>query len=275
MASEKLVARKGRLRQRYDNEYRLVAGCVPYRVDKDGQLEVLMVSTANRDDLVFPKGGWEDDEDVYEAACREALEEAGVRGNINRNPLGLWVFRSKSRQSLGQSSDSPRGACKGHVFALEVTEELKQWPEQETHGRRWLSPADAYGLCRRLRAFKQHDNRQSVRLPPTMMARGCRGASSGATCPSLYRPSVLYKPLPWPQSSLSAPLPSSDPSAAKALWDGLTSKQKKGVVAASKECGDEAGEALFGETNDEEAAPQRHDHEEADTSVGACDGEEE
>ncbi|VAH32020.1 unnamed protein product [Triticum turgidum subsp. durum] len=83
MASEKLVARKGRLRQRYDNEYRLVAGCVPYRVDKDGQLEVLMVSTANRDDLVFPKGGWEDDEDVYEAACREALEEAGVRGNIN------------------------------------------------------------------------------------------------------------------------------------------------------------------------------------------------
>ncbi|KAM3386757.1 hypothetical protein ACQJBY_009971 [Aegilops geniculata] len=148
MASEKLVARKGRLRQRYDNEYRLVAGCVPYRVDKDGQLEVLMVSTANRDDLVFPKGGWEDDEDVYEAACREALEEAGVRGNINRNPLGLWVFRSKSRQSLGQSSDSPRGACKGHVFALEVTEELKQWPEQETHGRRWLSPADAYGLCR-------------------------------------------------------------------------------------------------------------------------------
>lgn len=68
--------------------------------------------------------------------------------SLQRNPLGLWVFRSKSRQSLGQSSDCPRGACKGHVFALEVTEELKQWPEQETHGRRWLSPADAYGLCR-------------------------------------------------------------------------------------------------------------------------------
>ncbi|KAM0839980.1 hypothetical protein ACQ4PT_013345 [Festuca glaucescens] len=144
MAPEKLVARKGRLRQRYDNEYRLVAGCVPYRVDIDGQLEVLMVSTPSRDDLVFPKGGWEDDEDVYEAACREALEEAGVRGTINRDSLGLWVFRSKS----SQSSNSPRGACKGHVFALEVTEELEQWPEQDTHGRRWVSPTDAYGLCR-------------------------------------------------------------------------------------------------------------------------------
>jgi hypothetical protein len=29
------------------------------------------------------QGGWEDDEDVHEAACREALEEAGVRGAIN------------------------------------------------------------------------------------------------------------------------------------------------------------------------------------------------
>ncbi|CAN6248424.1 unnamed protein product [Urochloa humidicola] len=115
-----LVARKGRLRQRYDGEYRLVAGCVPYRLGADGQPELLMVSTPNRDDLVFPKGGWEDDEDVHEAACREALEEAGVKGAINRTALGMWVFRSKSSPVSG---DSPRGACKGYIFALEVTEE--------------------------------------------------------------------------------------------------------------------------------------------------------
>ncbi|GJN03084.1 hypothetical protein PR202_ga20490 [Eleusine coracana subsp. coracana] len=140
-----LVARKGRLRQRYDNEYRLVAGVVPYRVAADGQPEVLIVSTPNRDDLVFPKGGWEDDEDVYEAASREALEEAGVKGNIDRTALGLWVFRSKSSQA---DNDSPRGACKGYIFAMEVAEELDQWPEQDTHGRQWVSPADAYRLCR-------------------------------------------------------------------------------------------------------------------------------
>ncbi len=54
-----VAARKGRLRQRYDGEYRLVAGCVPYRVvaggGGGGELEVLMVSTPNRADLVFPK----------------------------------------------------------------------------------------------------------------------------------------------------------------------------------------------------------------------------
>ncbi|KAF8667295.1 hypothetical protein HU200_052966 [Digitaria exilis] len=112
-----LVARKGRLRQRYDGEYRLVAGCVPYRVGAGGQPELLMVSTPNRDDLVFPK----------------------------RTALGMWVFRSKSSPVSG---DSPRGACKGYIFALEVTEELQQWPEQDTHGRQWVSPADAYRLCR-------------------------------------------------------------------------------------------------------------------------------
>ncbi|KAJ1270765.1 hypothetical protein BS78_06G076800 [Paspalum vaginatum] len=139
-----LAARKGRLRQRYDGEYRLVAGCVPYRAG--GQPQLLMVSTPNRDDLVFPKGGWEDDEDVHEAACREALEEAGVKGTIDRAALGMWVFRSKS--SPASSGDSPRGACKGYIFALEVAEELEQWPEQDTHGRQWVSPEDAYRLCR-------------------------------------------------------------------------------------------------------------------------------
>ncbi|PAN06227.1 hypothetical protein PAHAL_1G247200 [Panicum hallii] len=151
------AARKGRLKQRYDNEFRLVAGCVPYRVKKDdegnpcsslggapAEVEVLMISTPNRADMVFPKGGWEDDEDVYEAASREAMEEAGVKGVINRAALGHWVFKSKS----SQNSTSPRVACKGCIFAMEVTAELESWPEQETHSRRWVSPAEAYQLCR-------------------------------------------------------------------------------------------------------------------------------
>ncbi|XP_062217384.1 nudix hydrolase 12, mitochondrial-like isoform X1 [Phragmites australis] len=157
MSSDKVAARKGRLRQRYDNEYRLVAGCVPYRVKKDkegnpcsslgddaAEVEVLMISTPNRADMVFPKGGWEDDEDVYQAACREVMEEAGVKGIINRAALGHWVFKSKS----SQNSNSPRGACKGYIFAMEVTQELESWPEQATHSRRWVSPAEAYQLCR-------------------------------------------------------------------------------------------------------------------------------
>lgn len=146
-------ARTGRQLQRYDNNLRLVSGCIPYRLTKDGEdqscdlengIEVLMISSPNRDDLVFPKGGWENDETVGEAACREALEEAGVRGILKENILGVWEFRSKSKQDLC----SLEGGCRGYMFAMEVTEELEIWPEQGNRYRKWLNINDAFRLCR-------------------------------------------------------------------------------------------------------------------------------
>jgi len=147
-------ARTGRHRQRYDeDQLRLVAGCIPYRFeevvgndncDVEKRLLVLMISSPNRDDLVFPKGGWEDDESVREAACREAWEEAGVRGILREEPLGDWEFRSKS----SQNSCSTGGGCRGYMFALEVTEELDSWPEQHIYERKWLTKNDAFKFCR-------------------------------------------------------------------------------------------------------------------------------
>ncbi|KAM0950317.1 putative NUDIX hydrolase domain-containing protein [Dioscorea sansibarensis] len=146
-------ARKGRHQQRYENNFRLVAGCVPYRIKSSAQnqndesfdwLEVLMISSANRTDLVFPKGGWENDETLHEAAGREALEEAGVRGMISETLLGVWEFRSKRFQN----NCSMEGSCRGYMFGMEVTEELDSWPEQDEHKRRWLSVREALQLCR-------------------------------------------------------------------------------------------------------------------------------
>lgn len=148
-----LQARTGRELQRYEGHFRLVAGCIPYRLkqivekpngDLLSKLEILMITSPNRHDLVFPKGGWEKDESVDEAACREALEEAGVRGIIHDTLLGVWEFKSKSKQNLrGQE-----GACRGYIFALEVTEELEIWPEQSTHDRKWINALEAWRLCR-------------------------------------------------------------------------------------------------------------------------------
>ncbi|KAJ7971796.1 Nudix hydrolase-like protein [Quillaja saponaria] len=146
-------ARTGRDKQRYENNFRLVSGCIPYRLiennrdhssDTENKIEVLMVSSPNRDDLVFPKGGWEDDETVLQAASREALEEAGVRGILREKPLGRWDFRSKSSQDIC----SLQGGCRGSMFALEVTEELETWPEKGNRDRKWISIQDAFRLCR-------------------------------------------------------------------------------------------------------------------------------
>ncbi|XP_016730400.1 nudix hydrolase 13, mitochondrial isoform X2 [Gossypium hirsutum] len=150
-----LPARKGRHRQRYQDHLRLVAGLQKDVEDRNSsvtsRINVLMISTPNRDDLVFPKGGWENDETVHEAACREALEEAGVKGILDEDPLGVWEFRSKSRQNCCNME----GGCRGYMFALEVTEELDSWAEQTSYKRKWvsnkkpkLSPEEAYKFCR-------------------------------------------------------------------------------------------------------------------------------
>lgn len=153
-----VLARTGRHRQRYENNFRLVSGCIPYRITEDindedqssssanieNNIQVLMVSSPDRDDRVFPKGGWEDDETVLEAACREAFEEAGVKGTLRETPLGVWEFRSKSRQNMC----SLEGGCRGYMFALEVTAELDSWPEQQNRDRKWLNIKEAFRVCR-------------------------------------------------------------------------------------------------------------------------------
>lgn len=147
-----LVARTGRHQQRYEDGYRLVAGCVPYRYtladdtcngNTKKRLEVLMITSQSGPRLVFPKGGWENDETVVEAARREALEEAGVRGEI-KGKLGSWEFRSKSHRD----ECSPEGLCKADMFAMHVTEQLNSWPEQDARERKWLAISTALEQCR-------------------------------------------------------------------------------------------------------------------------------
>lgn len=147
-----VVARTGRHRQRYHDGFRLVAGCIPYRSKRttDGYngnsketLEVLMVTPHRGQGLLFPKGGWENDETKEEAACREALEEAGVKGKIERY-LGSWDFFSMRHQK----DRNVAGCRKGYMFVLAVTEQLDSWPENDARQRKWVSVREAREQCK-------------------------------------------------------------------------------------------------------------------------------
>ncbi|ONM29392.1 nudix hydrolase 16, mitochondrial [Zea mays] len=137
-----LVARTGRHLQRYENGRRLVAGCIPFRYmdiddgasdDEQKKLvEVLMISSQSGPGLLFPKGGWENDEAVEETAAREAIEEARVRGDLVQL-LGFYDFKSKQ----------PEATCRAAIFALHVKEERASWPEQSTRQRSWLTVPEA------------------------------------------------------------------------------------------------------------------------------------
>lgn len=151
--SEIMVARTGRHQQRYEDGYRLVAGCIPYRYksgeagegveDVEQNVEVLMITSQHGQKLVFPKGGWETDETVEQAACREAFEEAGVRGLLHAH-LGTWDFKSKHQQGV----NCPEGLCRARMFPLAVTDQLDLWPEQHLRRRQWFSVSEAILNCR-------------------------------------------------------------------------------------------------------------------------------
>ncbi|KAL8489342.1 hypothetical protein ACS0TY_025298 [Phlomoides rotata] len=143
-----LVARTGRQQQRYKDGYRLIAGCIPfkYRIAEDGcgkTVEVLMINSTSGPGLLFPKGGWENDETAEEAAEREAVEEAGVRGDLVHF-LGWYPFKSKTLQD----ECSPEGLCKAVMYALHVKEELDSWPEKSHRQRSWLTIPEAIEHCR-------------------------------------------------------------------------------------------------------------------------------
>ncbi|EYU18631.1 hypothetical protein ABFS82_10G154400 [Erythranthe guttata] len=147
-----LVARTGRHQQRYEDGYRLIAGCIPFKYtyvedDECGTsekiVEVLMINSTSGPGLLFPKGGWENDETADEAAEREAMEEAGVRGDLVHF-LGCYSFKSKTLQD----EYSPEGLCRAAMYALHVNEELESWPEKSHRERSWLKIPEAIECCR-------------------------------------------------------------------------------------------------------------------------------
>lgn len=137
-----MVSRSGRHLQRYDGGRRQVVGCIPYRYTKTDKfssvedLEVLLISSQKSQRMMFPKGGWELDESMEDAALRETLEEAGVRGKVE-DILGEWRYKSKRGGIIHE----------GYMFPMLVEEQLDLWPEMDLRNRRWMSVAQAREVC--------------------------------------------------------------------------------------------------------------------------------
>ncbi|WCJ25192.1 hypothetical protein M5689_007096 [Euphorbia peplus] len=135
-----LVSRTGRHLQRYTKAgRRQVVGCIPYRYiveNNEEGIEVLVISSQKGKGMLFPKGGWELDESIKEAASRETLEEAGVRGEVQAE-LGKWSFKSKTHDTYYE----------GYMFPLLVHQEFEFWPEKNLRQRIWMSVGDAKNCC--------------------------------------------------------------------------------------------------------------------------------
>lgn len=104
---------------------------LPYRRLENAGIEVMLITSRDTGRWVIPKG-WQGDGVAAQASAeREAREEGGLIGRMDKRSIGR--YRYKKRLSDGSSV-----ACSVEVFALEVERQLRSWPERKERQTRWF-----------------------------------------------------------------------------------------------------------------------------------------
>lgn len=119
-----------------------------YRVKKKtGDLEVLLLTSRDTGRWVIPKGWPMSGKLSHEVAAREAYEEAGVRGTVETTPLGTFNYDKVLKDGI----EVP---CRVQVYALEVSELVKNFKEKGERSVEWVPYEEA---AKRVREPELHD----------------------------------------------------------------------------------------------------------------------
>jgi 8-oxo-dGTP pyrophosphatase MutT (NUDIX family) len=111
-------------------------GAIPYRVGKEGEIRIVLVTSRETRRWVIPRGNPIRGLSPAASAAREAFEEAGVEGLISEAPVGHYSY-GKRRKSGSLAT------AQVTLFAMEVTRQLDDWPERRERERSWFTPDEA------------------------------------------------------------------------------------------------------------------------------------
>lgn len=109
---------------------------LPYRMDEEGKLEILLITSKERRRWVIPKGNPISSFLNYETAAREAFEEAGIEGGIASEPIGSFRYLKRRRSGF----ETPAIVA---VYPMRVTRHARRWPERGQRELRWFAPEEA------------------------------------------------------------------------------------------------------------------------------------
>lgn len=111
------------------------SGVIPYRI-RQGKVEIALVTASSGPHWTIPKGHVEPEMSPEDSAAKEAYEESGLVGRVDSRCLGHYVYekRGKLRQV--------------DLFAMQVSKELKTWPEMLLRRRKWMTAEEAAGRVR-------------------------------------------------------------------------------------------------------------------------------
>ena len=99
---------------------------IPYRITGN-KIEIMLITSIRKGRWVVPKGIIEPGLSAKESACKEALEEAGIIGDVPSTPIGRYSYAKWG------------GQCRVKVFTMKVNTVFAGWPEEFVRKRRWMT----------------------------------------------------------------------------------------------------------------------------------------
>lgn len=107
-------------------------GVLPWRIRRDGERKLLLITSRRRGRWIVPKGWPMKGYPPFAAASREAFEEAGIIGDISSVPVTTYRY-------MKVRDDGSQVACRVTVFSMNVRGTLSHWREKGQRQRRWFS----------------------------------------------------------------------------------------------------------------------------------------
>lgn len=141
------------------------SAAIPYRIDARGGVAIMLVTSRRKRRWILPKGRVCPTMSPYASAAKEALEEAGVLGDIS--PIKCGDYRQTKRLTDGQTRSILVSA-----FPMLVCTELPEWDEMHLRARRWFTLPEAINgdthpeIRRLLERFKATDPAASFGFEP-------------------------------------------------------------------------------------------------------------
>lgn len=127
---------------------------LPFVEVESGPL-ILLITTRGRGHWTIPKGWPKASMPDSKLAALEALEEAGVRGDVGKKPIGSFLYTKRLHVFSWVR-------CSVDVYPLEVRLQELDWPEKNSRRAMWAEPSLAASKVREaqlaevLRGFARH-----------------------------------------------------------------------------------------------------------------------
>ncbi len=107
-----------------------------FRINKNGKIRIMLVTSRRTGRWILPKGWPEDGLTPAQCAAKEAFEEAGVTGKAFERCIGIYSYE----KYVTQDDSIP---CVAMIYPVKVKKTNKEYKEVDQRRRKWMTRKEA------------------------------------------------------------------------------------------------------------------------------------